>query len=643
MGDGFFNLFLQVSVGSYIVHTINFIDTECNGDTKHFHFIENENCTQQLAFIMVKSPVSNSLLKSQFDILFANSPWLITGQLLLSTTIVFWLNNQINAYKLFIWYGLTFIPPIYRGYLSFKYNSPNDLPLHFWKFRYLIGSFSYGMIWGSLVFFELPLTSFYFILFILSGYIVVTVNASSTYLPAVTYFVLPVGVLVSIRCFMLELSAPNEGWSFTLLIVVFSIFVVLLTAKVLNRSIVAGLKARFENIELVNSLKKQQVKLETAKIAAEKANQDKSRFLAAASHDLRQPLHAMSLFLDAIQHCDEKQEKLSLYGKLEQSVESLEELLNALLDISKIDARAINIQPTTFYASEICQKVANEFELEARSKGILIACRKSTIKVYSDPLWFERIIRNLVSNSVRYTESGKVLLTTRKKGDKCLVQIWDTGRGIAKEKQEIIFQEFIQLHTPKQGKNNGLGLGLAIVKRLANLLNHNVEVSSCLHRGTVFSISLPMSYLPVKTLETAEHLNIGDNLRNKHILILEDDPNVRSAMSVMLTNWGCIVFEADSASTFFSILEKHHDTLSLVISDYRLNDSSTGLDVLKQMRSRYELNIPAILITGETDTNVIRIINNSDYKVLHKPVRPAKLRISLNRILSQSNNLVSQA
>ena len=124
MGDGFFNLFLQVSVGSYIVHTINFIDTECDGDTKHFHFIENENCTQQLAFIMVKSPVSNSLLKTQFDILFANSPWLITGQLLLSTTIVFWLNNQINAYKLFIWYGLTFIPPIYRGYLSFKYNWP---------------------------------------------------------------------------------------------------------------------------------------------------------------------------------------------------------------------------------------------------------------------------------------------------------------------------------------------------------------------------------------------------------------------------------------------------------------------------------------------------------------------------------------
>lgn len=577
--------------------------------------------------------MSNSLIKTQFDILFSNSPWLITGQLLLSTTIVFWLYGQVSSAALFCWYGLTFVPPLYRAFLSYKYQNPDKHPTNYWKHRYLIGSFSYGVIWGSLIFFEVPPLSFYFILFILSGYTVVTVSASSVYLPAVTFFTLPVGTLISVRCLMLELSAPNEGWLFTLLIAVFTIFVILFSARVLNRSIVTGLKMRFENIDLVRSLKVQQAEVEAAKNAAEKANQDKSRFLAAASHDLRQPLHAMSLFLDAIRHCDEKQERLGLYEKLEKSVESLGELFNALLDISKIDADVIDIQPTTFYVSDVIKKIVHEFELEAKTKGLSLKYRSSTIKVHSDPLWFERIIRNLVSNAIRYTDSGKILLTSRRRGANCSIQIWDTGHGIAVDKQDTIFQEFTQLHNPQRDRNNGLGLGLAIVKRLCALLKHTITLRSTLGKGSVFSLTLPVSSLPVITNKITPDIQTGNQLKHKSILIIDDEPDVRISMAAMLEKWGCHVLVADSLAAVFTVIDTQETLPSLIISDYRLAEKHTGLEALTAINQHYNVKLPAILVTGETEIHTIRKINNSGYKVLHKPVKPAKLRLTMNGLI----------
>ncbi|MEW6990695.1 hybrid sensor histidine kinase/response regulator [Colwelliaceae bacterium 6441] len=583
------------------------------------------------------SSKDNSLLKTQFDILFTNSSWLIPGQLLLSSTITFWLYGQVASFALFTWYGLTFIPPLYRAYLSKNYQQVSIRPINYWKNRYLIGSFTYALVWGSLVFFELPLINFYFILFILSGYIVVTVSASSVYLPAVTYFVLPVGALISFRCLMLELSSPEQGWSFTLLIVVFSITVILLSARALNRSIVAGLKVRFENIELIESLKEQKAAVEAAKETAEKANQDKSRFLAAASHDLRQPLHAMSLFLDAIRHCDEKEERLALYRKLDKSVESLGELFNALLDISKIDAQVIDIQPTTFYITDTIKKVVNEFELEANKKNIVISYRASTLKVCSDPLWFERIIRNLVSNAVRYTDSGKILVTCKSRGDKCVVQIWDTGQGIAKDQQETIFQEFTQLHNSQRDRSNGLGLGLAIVQRLCHLLDHQIELKSVMNKGSVFSLTLPLSTEQVMKDTSSNMAYEVNSLKNKTVLVIDDEPDVRMAMKAMLAKWGCHVFVADSLAAVFTMLDEQDTLPTLIISDYRLDQEQTGLETLIAINQRYSIEFPAILVTGETETNTIRKINESGYKVLHKPVKPAKLRLTMNSLLNQTS------
>jgi signal transduction histidine kinase len=576
---------------------------------------------------------NNSLLKTQFDILFSNSWWLISGQVLLSITMLAWLWGILDQKLAMVWFFLSLTPPFYRAFITHHYTQNNKKNLYYWRNRYLAGSVIYGIIWGVLIFSDLSTTNFYFICFVFGGLMAVTIGSSSTYIPAVLSFIFPIAFLVSIKCLLLAFEHPEDAWIFAFLLVVFAFLVMLISTKNLNKAIISGLKLRFENIELVKTLQAQKSEVEAAKEIAEKANADKSRFLAAASHDLRQPLHAMSLFLDAIRHCDEKQERLGLYEKLEKSVESLGDLFNALLDISKIDADVIDIQPTTFYVADIMRKVVNEFEIEAKKKGLSLAYRSSTLKAYSDPLWCERIIRNLVSNAIRYTDSGKVLLTCRKKGINCCIQVWDTGQGIVEEKQDIIFQEFTQLHNPQRDRNNGLGLGLAIVKRLCALLKHNITVSSLLDKGSVFSLTLPLSSLSVINHEVLPNITIENVLKHKSILIIDDEPDVRIAMAAMLEKWGCHVLVADSLTSVFTQLETQKTLPSLIISDYRLEEEKTGLEALIAINQRFNVEIPAILVTGETEINTIRKINNSGYKVLHKPVKPAKLRLTMNGLI----------
>ena len=583
----------------------------------------------------ISTPINPTcLLKTQFDILFANSWWLISGQFLLSTTMLVWLWSFLTPALACTWFGLSLLPPLYRAFITHQYQHDKKQKLTYWRTRYLLGSIVYGTIWGSLILNDLSPINFYFICFVFGGLMVVTIGSSSTYIPAVISFITPITFLVSSKCLLLAYEYPDQAWFTTFLLIFFAFLVMVISTKNLNKAIITGLKLRFENLELINSLKEQKAVVEVAKETAEKANDDKSRFLAAASHDLRQPLHAMSLFLDAIRHCDEKQERLGLYEKLEKSVESLGELFNALLDISKIDADVIDIQPTTFYVADIMRKVVNEFELEATNKGLSLAFRSSTLKAYSDPLWCERIIRNLVSNAIRYTDTGKVLLTCRKKGINCCIQVWDTGQGIVEEKQDTIFQEFTQLHNPQRDRNNGLGLGLAIVKRLCALLKHSITVNSLLDKGSVFSLTLPLSSLPVINNEVLPNITVENCLKQKSILIIDDESDVRIAMAAMLEKWGCHVLVADSLTSVFIMLDAQVILPSLIISDYRLEEEKTGLDAIIAINQRYNAEMPAILVTGETEINTIRKINNSGYKVLHKPVKPAKLRLTINGLIS---------
>ncbi|MBU2985138.1 hybrid sensor histidine kinase/response regulator [Saccharophagus degradans] len=395
-----------------------------------------------------------------------------------------------------------------------------------------------------------------------------------------------------------------------------------------------ALASYIEELRDKSELAQIEVVKQSAKFKAiELANKEKSRFLAAASHDLRQPLHAMNLFLDAIKHSEGKDERLKFYGQLENSVSSLTQLFDALLDISKLDAGVVEVHRSPIVVNDLFKKLATEFSLVAKQKNIRLSYRYTSLVVESDPIWLERILRNLISNSLRYTEVGRVLLTCRKRAGKVIIQVWDTGSGIEAAQLGCIFDEFTQLDHSADKQGNGLGLGLAIVKRLCRLLDHNISVNSTLNRGSVFSLEVPKSELTVAKVSRSSIEQIPVTALSKRILVIDDDVEILDAMAAMLTKWGCEVLVASSCSEALEIIEKGGREPDAIVSDYLLEKNETGLDVLAQLQHYFGHPIPAIIVTAETDKTSITKIRQHGFKILHKPLRPAKLRILLNSLL----------
>ena len=576
---------------------------------------------------------SEALLKTQMDILFENSRWLIVGQISSSTIMFIWLWGQVDTQVLALWYGLSFLPPLCRVLLTRLYLSDPQQRGNILKKYYLLGSFIYGTIWGSLVFLDINTNGFYFILLSLAGLMAVTVASSSVYLPAVTFFIMPVGTQISLRCLIYEIQMPDQGWLFVFLFTSIASLALVASARVLNRSLVNGLNLRFENLELVQQLTEQKIEIEQARAIAEQANIDKSRFLAVASHDLHQPLHSMNLFLDAIQYSNSQQERTQLYGKLESSLQSLTELFDALLDISKLDDSSIDIQHQPVSISATITKLFEEFEMPAQQKGIELRYRPTDLIGYSDPLWLERILRNLISNALCYTESGKILISCRRRGGDCLIQVWDTGHGIAEEQQALIFQEFTQIHNPQGDQNKGLGLGLAIVQRLCLLLGHKVCVRSAVDRGTVFSITLPLSTQPLEKTESDSHRRTQHSLQDKQVLVIDGDLDIRTALATLLSKWGCKTILADSFDSVVRQLDEQKPLPDAIICNYHLPNNYTGLELLQQMQQHYGQSIPTLFTTADTAPETINTIHEGGFRLLYKPVQPAKLRILLNSLL----------
>lgn len=341
----------------------------------------------------------------------------------------------------------------------------------------------------------------------------------------------------------------------------------------------------------------------------------------------------MNLFLDAIKHSEGKDERIKFYGQLENSVSSLTQLFDALLDISKLDAGVVEVHRSPIVVNDLFKKLATEFSLVAKQKNIRLSYRSTSLVVESDPIWLERILRNLISNGLRYTEVGRVLLTCRQRAGKVIIQVWDTGSGIEAAQLGCIFDEFTQLDHSADKQGNGLGLGLAIVKRLCRLLDHNIGVNSTLNRGSVFSLEVPKSELTVAKVSRSSIEQTPVTALSKRILVIDDDVEILDAMAAMLTKWGCEVLVASSCSEALEIIEKGGREPDAIVSDYLLEKNETGLDVLAQLQHYFGHPIPAIIVTAETDKTSITKIRQHGFKILHKPLRPAKLRILLNSLL----------
>ena len=386
--------------------------------------------------------------------------------------------------------------------------------------------------------------------------------------------------------------------------------------------------------QLLVQLRAEKAAADKARQEAEVANRAKTQFFAAASHDLRQPLHAMGLFAEALRQRSHDEEVTRLVTSINGSVDALEGLFSELLDITKIDTGGVDVAPEHFNIGDLFRKLRLHFEPTAFEKGLALRFRGEHHNVYADPVLVERILRNLVSNAIRYTNDGSVLVSCRRRAGRMILQVWDTGLGIREREQTRIFEEFYQVpHTevlsPQQRK--GLGLGLAIVKRLAALIDAPLTLRSESGRGTVFSLTLPPGKAPrsmsLSGLSGAAPL--GLTLDQKFIVVVEDEPAVRGGLEVLLKGWGATVatFETvASSSAWAAAAAPDVKAPDLLVVDYRLEQNSTGLDAIRALRGRFGPQVPAIMVTGSTMSGLEADAQAHDFHLLVKPVVPNKLR-----------------
>lgn len=388
-------------------------------------------------------------------------------------------------------------------------------------------------------------------------------------------------------------------------------------------------KLQGEHELLQHKLEAETQMLRQKKDMAERNSLNSSRFLAVASHELRQPLHALSLYIAELQRKAVGAELQHLAGQINHSVEVLTSMLNGLLDISKLDARSVVPQIQTCSMTGLLERVSANHVMVARIKNVRLVVRPCACHVLSDPVLLERIMMNLVGNAIRYTEpGGSVLVACRHRGKHIHLEVRDNGIGIAPEDHENIFREFHQCKHPQFDASKGLGLGLAIVDRLTRLLGHQLTLRSAPNKGSVFVLQIPTAQAPATP---GDHAATGSPqassalMAGKKILIVDDDPLILESTVHILSAWGCNVTSADSLKAVTERLAAG-ETWDLVITDYQLEDHITGLNIIHTLKARHTQAVPCILITGNTSQELSKLINAGGGHVLYKPVRPAKLR-----------------
>lgn len=372
------------------------------------------------------------------------------------------------------------------------------------------------------------------------------------------------------------------------------------------------------------------------KLAAEAAVQAKSRFLAAASHDLRQPLHALTLLVAALHEQVPDGEAGRLTRHIETAAAAMESLLNALLDLSKLDAGVVEARPHCFSLNKIFGQLSSQFAAVAEVRGIKLSFVPNTLWAYSDPALVERILANLISNALRYTERGRVLVGARRVGaDWLRFVVCDTGKGIPQEYQNRIFEEYFQVSNPERHRDKGLGLGLAIVSRLAHLLGSRVQVRSNFGQGSCFSFQLarcPPSLIQPDQPPSAAFLL---PLEKALVAFIDDDETILDAMVQLFDKWNVALAAGEDAEQVRDELRLLGRTPNLILCDFRLRDGRTGIEAIQTLRDAFGDAIPAALLTGDTATDTIQTIRASGLPVLHKPLKPAKLRAFLSHLLAE--------
>lgn len=493
----------------------------------------------------------------------------------------------------------------------------------YWARHHAIYQTSIGVVWGATMFLFAHEADPISVAMTVCGLVIITSGAvpGLAYNPPALF-----GFIVTTYTLMVVRLATFAGSDYRTLAVAAAAYAVVLTlmGRLQSATVATGVRIRYENVELLDALRAQTEVAVAARAAAEAASLAKSQFLAAASHDLRQPLYALGLFSGTLQSLDLQPDARAIVGHVKSNLDALEGLFSGLLDISRLEAGVIAVRSETIATDTLFDRLDHYLRPIATEHGLDLRYRSDDSAVCSDPALLEQILINLGSNALRNTVRGGVLIAARRRGGAVRLEVWDTGIGIAAGDLERIFDDFIQVGNPERNRRKGMGLGLAIAARSARLLETRIAVRSQPGRGSVFHLMQPLADGAVARQEELA-TDIGDPIAGLHVLVIDDDPEVRDAIAMLMRQWG---IEVDVVADSPAALERIGCGVeyTVILTDYRLPGAYTGLDLVEQLERRAGRSLNCCIVTGDLDPGVIAAAATRGVPLIHKPLQPARLR-----------------
>jgi len=572
---------------------------------------------------------------------YGNTPSAFIGSAIVASLVAAILYEKLPAATVLPWLGVAYVWSVLRWLLWVAYRRarPGAADMPRWGRRLAIAAFLSGLLWGFAgSAFYLPGSVSYqlFLLVVTLGLAFVSAYISAPYMPAFTAFAYPTFLLSSLPFLtagVLNGDIPRLVFGCVVLFVLLPL--IRRYAAVQSRAYFESLDLKLRNAELLDELRAQ-------KIAADEANIAKSRFLAVASHDLRQPLHALGLLAEALHEAKLPPHERHIVANVRRTVDVMEELFDELLDISRLDAGVITARVENFPLAPVLDRLRMQYAPIASRKGLSLRVMSTRCCVRSDPTLLARILGNLLANAIRYTSEGGILLGCRREKEGARIEVWDTGHGIPADKHAEVFQEFAQLENADREPRKGLGLGLAIVARLAQLLDHRVELRSVVGKGSVFAVTVPVARAEECAAE-ATSVTAALDLSAVLALVIDDEPEVRDATEALLGKWNCQVISAGSGAEMMARLDTVSKVPDLIVCDYRLGGDENGAALVRRLRGEFNSDIPAVLITGAAGQPVAGDMEREAANdpggalpVLYKPLNPARLRTLIVNLLKET-------
>lgn len=566
-----------------------------------------------------KPAVVEAQIDYVFEQLIANT-WPHTIAVLVTSIALWYVSHSLLA---FAWLVLILVSHVARLFTMDRlWKQARDLgDYRRIKPLLVMGMLLAGAIWGlvPIWFMNQPdAESVIFISIALAGMCASSLPALAAYHLACLAFVSPVLIMLIAKLFLLGLHA-------TALLGIACLLAFVMISTRINQIITASITIDFQNRELLEQVT-------VAKEKAEYANRAKSRFLAVASHDLRQPLQALGLILESMKLKFKQTEQQGLIQQGLNCHDALSDMFNSLMDLSRLEANDLNVHLNHVQLDDLLARLLHEFQASAEAKNVTLELHVAPdCVVYTDPLMLGRIIRNLLSNAIKFTEGGSVSVCAREDQDKVAIQVKDTGVGIPLDEQVRVFEEYHQVTMENRARQQGVGLGLSVVKRLSDLLHLDLKLQSIPGEGSTFRFLVAVgdsSQLPDKQQVS------GFSLQGCRVLVVDDEPDILTAIGNLLAEWGCEVIKAEGQESAFAALAINASP-QIIISDYHLGDCD-GPSLIKAVQNHLNLELPALVMSGDTSPDLVQNMRQQALFLLQKPVKPVHLRKVMRQLLHQN-------